>query len=178
MTGSTNKNNTEMKQVKHTIEDVGSVIKGSKKRISWTFSIGQQEERHVVLVWSKNSGKRQVTDGDFVYEDTKKGHFFSHKWNHQGLALHIIASSRTPTNGKMLCDGFCKFELIVNGLPFSRFPHHDGTPLVPLEGPGPYGIFDIIYPQGYDVYFTKEAPLHKKRFRSQTLKKSTPSTQQ
>ncbi|CAJ1923373.1 unnamed protein product [Cylindrotheca closterium] len=162
MTGSSN---ISIKQVKKTVQDVGSVIKGSKKRISWTFFLGK-EERTVVLLWSKNSGKRQVTEGgsnddDYAYEETKKGNFFFHKWDSRGAKLHIIASSHTPAKDKV-CDNFIKFELIVNGRPFSKLSHHDGTPLPEKDGPGPYGIFDIVYPQGYDVNFTKEAPFHSK----------------
>mmetsp|Transcript_2822 Transcript_2822/g.6635 ORF Transcript_2822/g.6635 Transcript_2822/m.6635 type:complete len:185 (+) Transcript_2822:154-708(+) len=157
MTGS---DNTSIKQVKHSVEDVGNVIKGSKKRISWTFMLGE-EERTVVLLWSKSSGKRQVTDGDYAHEETKKGNFCFHKWESRDAELHIIASSHTPAKGKV-CDNFCKFELIVNGQPFSKLPNQDGSPLPPEEGPGPYGIFDIVYPQGYDINFTKEAPFHNK----------------
>ncbi|KAL3939326.1 MAG: hypothetical protein SGBAC_005929 [Bacillariaceae sp.] len=172
MTGGSNNKNTSIKQVKLTVEDLGSVIKGSKKRVSWTFSIGQ-EEHTVVFLWSKKSGKRQVIEGnDRIYEETKKGNFFFHKWvassfsscdddDNVATNLHILASSHTPAKGKV-CDSFCKFELIVNGQPFSKMPHQDGTPLPKEEGPGPYGIFDIVYPQGYDEHFTKEAPFHDK----------------
>ncbi|CAJ1932559.1 unnamed protein product [Cylindrotheca closterium] len=153
---------TGTKQVNRTVEDLGSAITGSKKRISWTFLFGE-EERTVVLLWSKNSGTRQVTEGgnkiDYVYEETKTGNFFFHKWDSRDVKLHIIASSRTPAKcKKVLCDNFIEFELIVNGQPFSKLPHQDGTPLPSEKGPGPHGIFDVVYPQGYDVNFTKEAP--------------------
>ena len=100
-------NTTSIKQVNFTIEDVGNVIKSTKKRITWTFQIGDEKERTVELLWSKNSGKRQITDGDFLHEETKKGNFLFFKWEKDGADLHIIASARTPAKAGVFCENFC-----------------------------------------------------------------------
>lgn len=151
-------------QVKYEVEDVGCHIKATKKKITWTFAVGEQE-RSVTFLWSKHSGKQVVSEGDTVLNDSKKGTFYFRKWesNDGNLKLHILGTVHTPAKDKV-GDDFRKFELIVNGTPFSHLPNKDGTPLPEKKGTGINGIYDIIYPHGYDTHFMKgKAPIKSRK---------------
>jgi hypothetical protein len=148
-------------QVSSLVENVGKRQPRSKKRITWTFTDdGEQHEHTVTFLWSKRTGKQFVFMHDAeVYFGRKKGaSVFYHKWTSRDerLKLHILACAATPSK-QHVASGFRKYELIVNGQPFSSMPTKDGaavqvqTPTTPEEDQGkPSSILDILYPKGYE----------------------------
>lgn len=163
-------------QVKFEVEDIGSRIKATKKRITWIFAVGDAEHK-VTFVWSKQSGKQEVTEGETVFSDSKAGSFYFRKWlSKEGdLRLHVLGTVHTPAKGKVA--NFRKYELIVNGTPFSRLPNKDGTPLPEKKGQGPHGIYDVIYPHGYEKHFMKAQAPYKSRKQLDTEVKKRMSEQ-
>lgn len=166
-----------IKQVNYKAADlITGLDLGHKQQITWTFSIDEEEEHTVILLWDIGSGKRQViSDGTLVYEEVKNGTYFQCQWENKSgdLKLHIVASSHVPPARQK----FFQFELIINGLRFATMPRQDGKPVAPLEGPGPHGTFDIIYPSGYQKLSPRDRdtkqPLRKRI--SKGLKKVKPN---
>lgn len=142
-------------QIKFLVEDVGKKKPGTKKRITWTFALGDQEHT-VTFLWSKLSGKQSVLmQGEEVHIGEKnKGQVFFHKWTTKdgNFNLHILACAATPAKGKV-ASNFRKYELMVNSMPFSSMPTKDGTTPETLALPEDEGkissIIEIIYPGGY-----------------------------
>eukprot|EP00980_Cylindrotheca_fusiformis_P007573 scaffold1580_cov116-Cylindrotheca_fusiformis.AAC.8 len=162
----------DLYQISFDVEDVGGHIKASKKKITWVFEIDGQE-RSVTFTWSKQSGKQEITDGDTVLSDSKNGSFYFRKWaSSGGLQLHILGTVHTPGKGNV-ANEFRKYELIINGNPFSRLPKKDGTPAAKKEGKLPEGIYDVIYPRGYENHFARaEAPLKSRKQLEKKVKKN------
>lgn len=137
-------------QVSFEVENVGKTLEHSKKRVKWVFGKGGKEYS-VTLLWSKLSGKRIVSvDDKEVFSEEKKAATFFHKFEtEEGMHLHVLATSATPSK-KFVSPNFIKYELIIDGQRFVKLPKQDGTP-APEEEPhnGPGSIFDILFPQGY-----------------------------
>lgn len=108
-------------------------------------------------MWSKLTGKQFVfmQDEEVHFARKKGASVFYHKWTSrdESLKLHILACAATPSK-KHVASGFRKYELIVNGQPFSSMPAKDGavveTPTTAEEEGKPCSILDIIYPNGYE----------------------------
>lgn len=133
-------------QVNFTVEKCGRIFKKNKKRVSWVFSIGDQQHS-VVFVWSKWSGKQsvEVDEKEEWAGRTKGASLFSHKWiTDEGVKLHILASRTTPTREP---SDFRKYELMINSQTFFSLPFQNGSMPEALEH---HSIVHILYPDGYE----------------------------
>lgn len=126
----------------------GKLIAGTKRRICWKFGFSNPaamqrgltgtdcrgEEHQVVFVWSWTSGKK------FVLADGHEVHWSKHNplaetfegpwqcsWQSQmGGAkrkFEVVAYSRKSKSNTSVADGsFRNFDLIIDGVPFSKMP--------------------------------------------------------
>jgi hypothetical protein len=134
------------RQVNFTVENCGRLFKKSKIRVSWVFSIGDQQHT-VLFFWSKKSGEQrvEVDEKEEWFGRRQDASVFSHKWiTDEGVKLHILAS-RTIPQGEP--SDFRKYELLINGQTFFSLPFQNGN--MP-EALGDHSIVHILYPDGYE----------------------------
>jgi hypothetical protein len=145
-------------QVSFSVQDAGKTLEKSKKVITWTFVVGENNNKeHVVaLKWSKVSGRQRVLiNGTKLYFEKKQRskNIFQQKVKlNDGdlLNLHVLASRATPKENSKI--HFQKYELIINGTAFSMLPTKDGNPpknKSKEDGKKHISILEILYPNGY-----------------------------
>jgi hypothetical protein len=147
-------------QIDFCVDNVGKHFQNpSKKRVSWRFARSTSRRAttpyHVVLTWSKRTGKQHIEmNGSEVHESRQKGSsIVTHQWttNAGTMALHLIASRASPKN----IPNLRKYELMVNGIPFSSLPFRNGT----SPSPQVTSIVTILYPDGYNATLFKDDPI-------------------
>jgi len=155
-----NSSNTSLLQVSFNVEDIGKHRATSKKKVTWVFQTGEQQQV-VVLVWAKQSGKHNVLiNGKEEWFGRKKGSsVISHQWETSGEQYHVFASSVTPTGMKNRGEGlppFRKYDLLINGRLFANLPfsqNGDRTNYIYNDqesfGRQSSSIFAVLYPDGY-----------------------------
>lgn len=139
-------------QVSYEVENQGKRIETSKKSVTWVFSDESMVSTTVTLHWSQHSRKQSV---ELNEEEVWSGRpetttsTFAYKWiTEAGVKLHILASRVRPNAAKKEEISFLKYELMIDGQPFSKLPKQDGSSAEqPQES-----IVDILYPDGYDFY--------------------------
>lgn len=142
-------------QIDYSVQNSGRVFQPSKKRVTWSFGNRALNDAtyQVVLVWSKRTGKQCIEmDGVEEYNSRQKGaSIVTHQWTtSEDMALHVLASRVSVKS----IDNLRKYELMINGIPFSSLPLQDGTP-----PPDVTSIVEILYPDGYDPNKFKDDPL-------------------
>lgn len=136
------------------VENVGRIFKTNKKFVTWRFSsAGQTHE--VVLTWSKRTGKQLIVmDGSEIHEARHKGaSIVTYQWTTaDGMMLHVLASRPSVKQ----IPNLQKYELMINGQPFTSLNFPDGTMPRPEDVTS---LVTILYPNGYDPDEFKNDPL-------------------
>lgn len=134
------------------MENQGKRIETSKKSVTWVFSDESMVSTTVTLHWSQHSRKQSVELNEeevWASRTETTTSIFAYKWiTEAGVKLHILASRVRPNAAKKEEISFLKYELMIDGQPFSKLPKQDGSSAEqPQES-----IVDILYPDGYDFY--------------------------
>ena len=147
-------------QVNFLEEKVGKMMKNSKMKMTWSFRESNDTEHNITLIWSKNTGKQEITmDGTEIWFGRNQGRsVLDHNWKtrDERLKLHVLATCAPKVN-----ENFRNFDLVINGQLFATLPHYgregSNAPIPPPMGQDNLNsIIQILYPDGYSSPVDKE----------------------
>jgi hypothetical protein len=154
-------------QVNFSEEKVGKMMKNSKMKMTWSFRESNDTEHDITLIWSKNTGKQEITmDGTEIWFGRNQGRsVLDHNWKtrDERLKLHVLATCAPKVN-----ENFRNYDLVINGQLFATLPHYgregSNAPIPPPMGQDNLNsIIQILYPDGYSPPVDKEEEQQQQR---------------
>ena len=134
---------------------VGRLNPESKVNATWQFGNLPQVRYQIELIWSLSSGRHSIKwNGESVYMSSSPGASILdfHLDVSEEIKIHVMAVATKPSH---MDYRFRRFEIEINGIPFTLLPRCEGGRAAYQHQPS---VLDILYPRRHKRPDASESP--------------------